>query len=125
MWLLDRTPFSVYSVPTMNDMIDTTSDLRNQITVTFNEVTFEQPELTDDEVQAMEDATFQDELTEYVATLPGLTVEELAKYDNKVKLLESIRSEIESLNPKVVDEVTEYYPIPAGRYDYVYRMGTI
>lgn len=122
---LDPTRFSVYSVPTMNDTIDTASDLRNQITVTFPEVTFEQPELTDDEIQTLEDASFLDELTEYVATLPTLSDDELARYNTKVTLLESIRSEIEALNPAKTEEVVEYYSIPAGRYDYVYRMGTI
>jgi hypothetical protein len=109
----------------MNDMIDTNSDLRNQITVTFPEVMFEQPELSEEEVQSLEDTIFLDELTEYVATLPTLSTEEVEIYNNKVSLLETIRNEIECLKPKKVETVEEYYAIPAGRYDYVYRMGTI
>jgi hypothetical protein len=38
--------------------------------------------------------------------------------------LASIRAEIPALN--VVEETTEEsYAVPAGRYDYVYSMGTI
>ena len=109
----------------MNDMIDTTSDLRNQITVTFPEVFTEQTELTEDEIQNLEDTTFLDELSEYVSFLPIPTEEENNRYNEKMALLASIRSEIEELNVVDDSEFDESYPIPAGRYDHIYTIGTI
>ena len=108
----------------MNDMIDTTSDLRNLITITPEEVYTEQPNLTEEELEAADDARFHAELTDYVNTLPVPTEEQLVRYNEKMELLASIRAEIPALN--VVEEtIEESYPVPAGRYDYVYTMGTI
>lgn len=109
----------------MNELIDTNSDLRNMITITSNEVYTEQPELNDDEMQALEDATFLDELSEYVSFLPVPTEEENNRYNDKMTFLASIRSEIEALNVVDEDAADESYPIPAGRYDHIYTIGTI
>jgi hypothetical protein len=41
-------------------------------------------------------------------------------------MLADIRNEIPSLNVNVVEETDDQsYVVPAGRYDYVYSMGTI
>ena len=108
----------------MNDMIDTASDLRNLITVDITETMTPDIELTESELEAMDDIRIQDELTATVAELPMATEEQLARYNDKMVFLANIRAEIPSLN--VVEEVTEEsYVVPSGRYDYVYSMGTI
>ena len=108
----------------MNDTIDTASDLRNLITVDITETMTPDIELTESELEAMDDIRIQDELTATVAELPMATEEQLARYNDKMVFLANIRAEIPSLN--VVEEVTEEsYAVPSGRYDYVYTMGTI
>ncbi len=108
----------------MNNMIDTSSDLANLITVNFTETMTPEIELTEAELEAMDDIRVQDELAATVAELPVTTEEQLARYNQKMDFLASIRAEIPSLN--VVEETTEEnYAVPAGRYDYVYSMGTI
>jgi hypothetical protein len=108
----------------MNDMIDTASDLRNLITVDITETMTPDIELTESELEAMDDIRIQDELTATVAELPMATEEQLDRYNDKMVFLANIRAEIPSLN--VVEEVTEEsYAVPSGRYDYVYTMGTI
>jgi hypothetical protein len=108
----------------MNDMIDTASDLRNLITVDITETMTPDIELTESELEAMDDIRIQDELSAIVAELPVTTEEQLARYNEKMEFLASIRAEIPALN--VVEEVTEEsYAVPSGRYDYVYSMGTI
>jgi hypothetical protein len=108
----------------MNDMIDTASDLRNLITVDITETMTPDIELTESELEAMDDIRIQDELSATVAELSMATEEQLARYNDKMVFLANIRAEIPSLN--VVEEVTEEsYVVPSGRYDYVYSMGTI
>ena len=108
----------------MNDTIDTASDLRNLITVDITETMTPDIELTESELEAMDDIRIQDELSATVAELPVTTEEQLARYNEKMEFLASIRAEIPALN--VVEEVTEEsYVVPSGRYDYVYTMGTI
>jgi vacuolar-type H+-ATPase subunit I/STV1 len=108
----------------MNDMIDTASDLRNLITVDITETMTPDIELTESELEAMDDIRIQDELSATVAELSAPTEEQLARYNEKMEFLASIRAEIPALN--VVEEVTEEsYVVPSGRYDYVYTMGTI
>ena len=121
---VDTTPNLLYSIFTMNDMIDTASDLRNLITVDITETMTPDIELTESELEAMDDIRIQDELSATVAELPVATEEQLARYNEKMEFLASIRAEIPALN--VVEEVTEEsYAVPSGRYDYVYSMGTI
>ena len=108
----------------MNDMIDTASDLRNLITVDITETMTPDIELTESELEAMDDIRVQDELSATVAELPMATEEQLARYNDKMEFLASIRAEIPALN--VVEETTEEsYTVPSGRYDYVYSTGTI
>ena len=108
----------------MNETIDTASDLRNLITVDITETMTPDIELTESELEAMDDIRIQDELSAIVAELPVATEEQLARYNEKMEFLASIRAEIPALN--VVEEVTEEsYAVPSGRYDYVYSMGTI
>ena len=105
-------------------MIDTASDLTNLITVNFTETMTPEIELTEAELEAMDDIRVQDELSATVAELSMATEEQLARYNDKMVFLANIRAEIPSLN--VVEEVTEEsYSVPSGRYDYVYTMGTI
>ena len=121
---VDTNPNLVYSIPTMNNMIDTSSDLANLITVNFTETMTPEIELTEAELEAMDDIRVQDELSATVAELPVTTEEQIARYNEKMDFLASIRAEIPALN--VVEETTEEsYAVPAGRYDYVYSMGTI
>ena len=108
----------------MNNMIDTSSDLANLITVNFTETMTPEIELTEAELEAMDDIRVQDELSATVAELPVATEEQIARYNEKMDFLASIRAEIPALN--VVEEtIEESYAVPAGRYDYVYSMGTI
>lgn len=108
----------------MNDMIDTASDLRNLITVDITETMTPDIELTDSELEAMDDIRVQNELTATVAELVPVTEEQNTRYNDKMVFLDSIRAEIPTLN--VVEEDTEEsYVVPSGRYDYVYSMGTI
>ena len=108
----------------MNDTIDTASDLRNLITVDITETMTPDIELTESELEALDDIRIQDELSATVAELPMATEEQLARYNEKMEFLASIRAKIPALN--VVEETTEEsYAVPSGRYDYVYSMGTI
>ncbi len=108
----------------MNNMIDTSSDLANLITVDITGTMTPEIELTEAELEALDDIRVQDELSATVAELPVTTEEQIARYNEKMDFLASIRAEIPALN--VVEEVTEEsYAVPSGRYDYVYSMGTI
>ncbi len=91
----------------------TNDDLQNKII-----------ELTETELEAMDDIRIQDELSATVAELVPATEEQNTRYNDKMVFLTNIRAEIPALN--VVEEDTEEsYAVPAGRYDYVYSMGTI
>ena len=68
----------------MNNMIDTASDLRNLITVDFSETMTPDIELTETELEAMDDIRFQDELTATVAELVPATEEELTRYNEEI-----------------------------------------
>ena len=108
----------------MNDMIDTASDLRNLITVDFSETMTPDIELTEAELEAMDDIRVQDELSATVAEIVPATEEELVRYNEKMTFLAGIRAEIPSLN--VVEETEEEtYTVPSGRYDHIYTLGTI
>ena len=108
----------------MNNELSAESDLRNMITINITETMTPEIELTETELEAMDDIRIQDELTATVAELPVATEDQIARYNDKMTFLESIRAEIPALN--VVEETTEEsYAVPAGRYDYVYSMGTI
>jgi hypothetical protein len=108
----------------MNDTIDTASDLRNLITVDITETMTPDIELTESELEAMDDIRILDELSATVAELPAPTEEMVTRNNDKMVFLANIRAEIPSLN--VVEETTEEsYAVPSGRYDYVYSMGTI
>ena len=108
----------------MNNMIDTASDLSNLITVNFSETMTPEIELTETELEAMDDIRIQDELSATVAELVPATEEQNTRYNDKMVFLANIRAEIPSLN--VVEEDTEEsYAVPSGRYDHVYSMGTI
>ena len=114
----------VYSIPTMNNMIDTSSDLRDLITVDITETMTPEIELTDEELEAMDDIRFQNELSDTVAELVPATDEQNACYNDKMEFLANIRNEIPALN--VVEANTEEsYTVPSGRYDHIYTMGTI
>jgi hypothetical protein len=121
---VDTNPNLLYSIPTMNNMIDTSSDLANLITVDITETMTPEIELTEAELEALDDIRVQDELSATVAELPVTTEEQIARYNEKMDFLASIRAEIPALN--VVEEtIEESYAVPSGRYDYVYSMGTI
>ena len=108
----------------MNNMIDTSSDLSTLIAVNITETMTPDIELTESELEAMDDIRIQDELTATVAELVDATEEQNTRYNDKMVFLANIRVEIPSLN--VVEETTEEsYTVPSGRYDYVYSMGTI
>jgi hypothetical protein len=108
----------------MNNELSAESDLRNMITIDITETMTPEIELTETELEAMDDIRIQDELSATVAELPMATEEQLARYNEKMEFLASIRVKIPALN--VVEETTEEsYAVPSGRYDYVYSMGTI
>ena len=108
----------------MNNELSAESNLNNLITVNFTETMTPEIELTETELEAMDDIRFSDELTAIVAELPVFTDEQNTRYSDKMIMLADIRNEIPSL--KVVEETDDQsYVVPAGRYDYVYSMGTI
>ena len=108
----------------MNNELSAESDLRNMITIDITETMTPEIELTETELEAIDDIRIQDELTATVAELPVATEDQIARYNDKMTFLESIRAEIPALN--VVEETNEEsYAVPSGRYDYVYSMGTI
>ena len=108
----------------MNNELSAESDLRNMITIDITETMTPEIELTETELEAMDDIRIQDELTATVAELVPATEEQNTHYNDKMVFLANIRAEIPSLN--VVEEDTEEsYAVPSGRYDHVYSMGTI
>jgi len=110
----------------MNNELSAESNLNNLITVNFTETMTPEIELTETELEAMDDIRFSDELTAMVAELPVFTDEQNNRYSDKMTMLADIRNEIPSLNVNVVEETNDQsYVVPAGRYDYVYSMGTI
>jgi len=108
----------------MNNELSAESDLRNMITVDISETMIPEIELTDEELAAADDIRFSDEMAVTVAELPVFTDEQTNRYNDKMTMLAAIRADIVVLNKAVTDE-TESYAVPAGRYDYVYSMGTI
>ena len=108
----------------MNNELSAESDLRNMITVDISETMIPEIELTDEELAAADDIRFSDEMAVTVAELPVFTDEQTNRYNDKMTMLAAIRADIAVLNEAVTDE-TESYTVPAGRYDYVYSMGTI
>ena len=108
----------------MNNELSAESDLRNMITVDISETMIPEIELTDEELAAADDIRFSDEMAVTVAELPVFTDEQTNRYNDKMTMLAAIRADISVLNKAVTDE-TESYSVPAGRYDYVYSMGTI
>ena len=108
----------------MNNELSAESNLNNLITVNFTETMTPEIELTETELEAMDDIRFSDELTAMVAELPVFTDEQNSRYNDKMTMLADIRADISVLNDAVTDE-TESYSVPAGRYDHVYSMGTI
>ena len=109
----------------MNNELSAESDFRNMITIDITETMTPEIELTETELEAMDDIRIQDELTAMVAELPVFTDEQNTRYSDKMTMLADIRNEIPSLKVVVVTEETESYTVPGGRYDYVYSMGTI
>ena len=122
---VDTTPNLLYSIPMMNNELSAESNLNNLITVNFTETMTPEIELTETELEAMDDIRIQDELTAMVVELPVFTDEQNTRYSDKMTMLDDIRNEIPSLKVVVVTEETESYTVPGGRYDYVYSMGTI
>jgi len=108
----------------MNNELSAESDLRNMITVDISETMIPEIELTDEELAAADDIRFSDEMAVTMAELPIFTDEQTNRYNDKMTMLAAIRADIAVLNEAVTDE-TESYTVPAGRYDYVYSMGTI
>lgn len=108
----------------MNNELSAESDLRNMITVDISETMIPEIELTNEELAAADDIRFSDEMAVTVAELPVFTDEQTNRYNDKMTMLAAIRADISVLNAAVTDE-TESYAVPAGRYDYVYSMGTI
>ena len=108
----------------MNNELSAESDLRNMITVDITETMISEIELTNEELEAADDIRFSDEMSATVAELPVVTDEQNSRYNDKMTMLAAIRADITVLNDAVTDE-TESYVVPAGRYDYVYSMGTI
>jgi hypothetical protein len=108
----------------MNNELSAESDLRNMITIDITETMTPEIELTETQLEAMDDIRIQDELSATVAELVPATEEQNTRYNDKMVFLTNIRAEIPTLN--VVEDTTEEsYAVPAGRYDYVYSMGTI
>ena len=108
----------------MNNELSAESDLRNMITVDISETMIPEIELTDEELAAADDIRFSDEMAVTVAELPVFTDEQTNRYNDKMTMLAAIRADISVLNEAVTEE-SESYSVPAGRYDYVYSMGTI
>lgn len=48
----------------------------------------------DIDLEAIEDARFEQELTEFVSTLPAPTADEMRRYEDKMAMLEQIRLDV-------------------------------
>ena len=105
----------------MNNELSAESDIRNMITIDITETMTPEIELTETELEAMDDIRISDELTATVAELVTVTEEQTTRYNDKMVFLANIRAEIPSLNVVEVD-TEESYAVPSGRYDYVYSM---
>lgn len=78
-------------------------------------------ELDEVDIEALQDAQFHLELTDYVATLPVATNEQLTAYEEKMRLLDSIRSEV---FPAPVEPEWDHSEMYDSKYHYEYSVGT-
>jgi hypothetical protein len=51
-------------------------------------------DLSDDEIQALEDTQFHEELNQFLSELPPITEEQNTRYNQQLSLLEQIRNEV-------------------------------
>ena len=70
----------------MNNELSAESNLNNLITVNFTETMIPEIELTETELEAMDDIRIQDELTATVAELPVATEEQIAPWTSEQAL---------------------------------------
>ncbi len=62
------------------------------VTPTTSNTTVE--DLSDDEIQALEDAQFHEELNQFLSELPPITEEQNNRYTAQMNLLDQIRNEV-------------------------------
>ena len=101
----------------MNNELSAESDLRNLITVDISETMIPEIELTNEELEAVDDIRFSDEMAATVAELPVFTDEQSTRYNDKMTMLAAIRADIGVLNKAVTDETVPegvFLPVNLG-----------
>lgn len=78
-------------------------------------------DLSDDEIQSLEDTQFHDELTQFLSELPPLTEESNQRYTQQMDLLSQIRSEVFPAPPESEWSPNEMFD---SKYYHEYSIGS-
>jgi hypothetical protein len=78
-------------------------------------------DLTDDEIQALEDTQFHEELSQFVSELPTITEEQNTRYNQLMDLLEQIRNEV---FPKPAEQEWEHNEMFDSGYYHEYSLSS-
>lgn len=89
------------------------------VTPTTSNTTVE--DLSDDEIQALEDAQFHEELNQFLSELPPITEEQNNRYTAQMNLLDQIRNEV---FPKPVEQEWNHNEMFDSSYYHEYRIGS-
>ena len=81
--------------------------------------TFE--DITDDEIQALEDARFHEELSQFVSELPTITDEQNTRYNQLMNLLDQIRNEV---FPKPAEQEWDHNEMFDSSYYHEYSLSS-
>lgn len=89
------------------------------VTPTTSNTTVE--DLSDDEIQALEDAQFHEELSQFLSELPTATEEQNTRYNQQLNLLDQIRNEV---FPKPAEQEWNHNEMFDSGYYHEYRIGS-
>ena len=78
-------------------------------------------DLSDDEIQALEDAQFHEELSQFVSELPAITDDQNTRYNQLMDLLEQIRNEV---FPKPAEQEWEHNEMFDSGYYHEYSLSS-
>ena len=89
------------------------------VTPTTSNTTVE--DLSDDEIQSLEDAQFHEELNQLLSELPPITEEQNNRYTAQMNLLDQIRNEV---FPKPAEQEWNHNEMFDSGYYHEYRIGS-
>ena len=78
-------------------------------------------DLSDDEIQALEDTQFHEELNQFLSELPPITEEQNNRYTAQMNLLDQIRNEV---FPKPAEPEWEHNEMFDSGYYHEYSIGS-